>query len=71
VQQLVRSPKSWHEAYQVLRYEKTEKYSSHHDFFNPELYANDKHTQLLIEGGLKNRLATGERASTDENTSHY
>ena len=55
----------------MLRYEKTEKYSSHHDFFNPELYANDKHTQLLIEGGLKNRLATGERASTDENTSHY
>jgi len=55
---LTRTPLPTHESYQVLRYRPSEKYSSHHDFFNPDLYKGDPGTMELIEGGRRNRLAT-------------
>ncbi|GMI43475.1 hypothetical protein TeGR_g12832, partial [Tetraparma gracilis] len=42
----------------VLRYNRFEKYDGHHDYFDPSLYKNDPHTQKLIAGGRRNRLAT-------------
>ena len=34
------------EQVQVLRYELTQKYDAHHDYFNPEFYQGDKNTTL-------------------------
>ena len=55
---LTRIPRSHQEYMQVLRYGKTEKYSTHHDFFDPSLYQSDRHTLRLIQNGKRNRLAT-------------
>ncbi len=55
---LTRLPKTHQEFTQVLRYGYTEKYSAHHDYFNPDLYQKDPGTLTLIEHGRKNRLAT-------------
>lgn len=55
---LVRLPVSHQEHVQVLRYGKTEKYDSHHDYFNPALYQQDKRTLDLIGNGLRNRMIT-------------
>lgn len=55
---LVRIPKSHQEPAQVLRYGNTEKYDTHHDYFDPTLYSQDQRTLEMTEGGRKNRMAT-------------
>jgi len=55
---LVRVPRNHQEDVQVLRYGYTEKYDSHHDYFDPSLYQNDKNTLRLIRDGRRNRMAT-------------
>lgn len=55
---LVRIPRNHQEHVQVLRYEKTQHYVAHHDYFNPIYYQEDPGTLALIENGRKNRLAT-------------
>lgn len=51
-------PISHGEGLQILRYAKGEFYKTHHDFFAPERYTNDKRMMEMIEGGAKNRLLT-------------
>lgn len=55
---LTRIPRSHQEYVQVLRYGESEKYDSHHDYFDPAAYQSDKSTLNLIEHGKKNRFAT-------------
>lgn len=55
---LVRLPVNHQEPVQVLRYGQTEKYDSHHDFFEPSLYQQDPDTLRLIENGRRNRMIT-------------
>jgi prolyl 4-hydroxylase len=55
---LVRIPTTHQEPAQVLRYGQTEKYDTHHDYFTPSLYQNDKRTLQLIQNGRRNRMAT-------------
>jgi prolyl 4-hydroxylase len=55
---LVRIPRNHQEPVQVLRYEETEKYSAHMDWFDPKLYQNDKNTLNLIGNGRRNRMVT-------------
>lgn len=55
---LTRVPRNHQEYVQVLRYGHTEKYDSHHDYFDPEHYMSDPNTLKLIEHGKKNRFAT-------------
>jgi prolyl 4-hydroxylase len=55
---LVRIPRDQQEDVQVLRYGVDEHYHTHHDFFDPSLYKNDFFTQITIEKGRRNRLAT-------------
>jgi prolyl 4-hydroxylase len=55
---LTRVPVNHQEHVQVLRYGLDEKYDSHHDFFDPQLYKNDAATQDLIKNGRRNRFAT-------------
>jgi prolyl 4-hydroxylase len=55
---LVRIPRNHQEPVQVLRYGHEERYTSHHDYFNPELYQADKHTLDLIGNGRRNRMVT-------------
>jgi len=43
---------------QVLRYEKTEHYSAHHDYFNPSSYSQNADIQALTKKWMFNRLAT-------------
>eukprot|EP00929_Paragymnodinium_shiwhaense_P046315 TRINITY_DN23577_c0_g1_i1.p1 TRINITY_DN23577_c0_g1~~TRINITY_DN23577_c0_g1_i1.p1 ORF type:complete len:420 (-),score=110.58 TRINITY_DN23577_c0_g1_i1:97-1356(-) len=43
---------------QVLRYEKSQRYAAHHDFFDPKMYATNEMVQGLTKKGLFNRLAT-------------
>ena len=42
----------------MLRYEETQKYDAHHDYFDPRLYAKDRNTINMIGHGKKNRMAT-------------
>jgi prolyl 4-hydroxylase len=42
---------------QVLRYQHGQRYDTHHDFFNPELYQEESVTRD-IEAGFRNRLLT-------------
>eukprot|EP00927_Polykrikos_kofoidii_P008808 TRINITY_DN13681_c0_g1_i1.p1 TRINITY_DN13681_c0_g1~~TRINITY_DN13681_c0_g1_i1.p1 ORF type:complete len:429 (-),score=64.15 TRINITY_DN13681_c0_g1_i1:49-1335(-) len=49
---------SQQEQSQILRYERGERYAAHHDFFNVEMYKQDKMVQDLTKKGLFNRLAT-------------
>mmetsp|Transcript_379 Transcript_379/g.726 ORF Transcript_379/g.726 Transcript_379/m.726 type:complete len:512 (+) Transcript_379:136-1671(+) len=51
-------PRNHQEYVQVLRYGHTEKYDSHHDYFDPKDYKSDQNTLSLIEDGKKNRYAT-------------
>jgi prolyl 4-hydroxylase len=55
---LVRIPASHQESVQVLRYGNTEKYDTHHDYFDPKLYKTDTRTLSLIQHGKRNRMAT-------------
>lgn len=55
---LVRLPVNHQEPVQVLRYGKTEKYDSHHDYFEPSLYQKDSNTLSLIQHGRRNRMIT-------------
>jgi prolyl 4-hydroxylase len=56
--QLVRIPKNHQEPPQVLRYVLNARYDQHTDYFNPDLYRNDKRTMRMIANGRKNRMAT-------------
>jgi prolyl 4-hydroxylase len=53
------------ESIQVLRYEKTQKYDGHHDYFDRKFYGSDQSTLKLIDNGAKNRLATAFFYLTD------
>ncbi len=53
-----RVPITHGEGTQVLRYEKSQHYYTHHDFFEPARYRNSQSTLKMIEHGAKNRLAT-------------
>lgn len=55
---LVRLPVTYQEQLQVLRYGQTEKYDSHHDFFDPKLYQQDPGMQMLTQKGRRNRMIT-------------
>jgi prolyl 4-hydroxylase len=55
---LVRLPRNHQESVQVLRYGVTERYVSHHDYFDPTLYQNDPETLELIQNGRRNRMLT-------------
>jgi prolyl 4-hydroxylase len=55
---LTRLPINHQEHVQVLRYGLDEKYDSHHDYFDPQLYKNDPATLNLINNGRRNRFAT-------------
>ena len=55
---LVRVPRIHQEHTQVLRYGVTEKYVSHHDYFDPQDYQNDANTLQLIRNGERNRMST-------------
>jgi len=55
---LVRLPVTHQEDVQVLRYGETEKYDSHHDYFEPSLYQQDPGTLSLIQKGRRNRMIT-------------
>lgn len=43
---------------QVLRYEETERYVAHHDYFDINMYKKDKGIQQMTKNGLYNRLLT-------------
>ena len=42
VAQLARIPVNHGEGVQVLRYEQSQKYNAHHDFFDPKRYATER-----------------------------
>jgi prolyl 4-hydroxylase len=46
------------EHFQVLRYEKGERYVAHHDYFDPRMYAKNEGIQSMTKRGLFNRMAT-------------
>ncbi|CAE8639185.1 unnamed protein product, partial [Polarella glacialis] len=50
--------KTHQEHAQILRYERGERYSAHHDYFNPKMYAKNKDIQEMTEKGMFNRLIT-------------
>ncbi|KAL7478496.1 hypothetical protein ACHAW6_004259, partial [Cyclotella cf. meneghiniana] len=58
VSSLTRIPRNHQEFVQVLRYGPSEKYDSHHDYFDPASYKSDPGTLRLIDGGRRNRYAT-------------
>eukprot|EP00814_Leptocylindrus_danicus_P000182 CAMPEP_0116031020 /NCGR_PEP_ID=MMETSP0321-20121206/17244_1 /TAXON_ID=163516 /ORGANISM="Leptocylindrus danicus var. danicus, Strain B650" /LENGTH=517 /DNA_ID=CAMNT_0003506023 /DNA_START=76 /DNA_END=1627 /DNA_ORIENTATION=+ len=58
VASLTRIPRDHQEQAQVLRYNHLQKYNSHHDYFDNNLYRTSDTTQRLIQGGRRNRLAT-------------
>jgi hypothetical protein len=53
VQALTRIPITHAEFIQVLRYNKLEHYSAHHDYFNPGEYANNKQMLNDIKHGVR------------------
>lgn len=58
VEDFTRVPRSHQEQVQVLKYEIGQRYSAHHDFFNPKMYQQDQRTMKNIDGGRKNRMVT-------------
>ena len=58
IQNLTKLPIIHAEQIQVLRYNFDEHYSSHHDYFNPADYSNDRGVMSTTQNGAKNRLAT-------------
>lgn len=55
---LTRQPISSQEDVQVLRYEHTQRYDTHHDYFDYRLYASNPGTLQLIDDGKRNRMIT-------------
>ncbi|DAZ92662.1 TPA: hypothetical protein N0F65_006471 [Lagenidium giganteum] len=55
---LVKVPVSHQEFVQVLRYEKTQKYDQHTDYFPPEFHQNQPDVLESIDHGYKNRMIT-------------
>ena len=55
---LTRIPRKHQEHSQVLRYGIGEKYLTHHDYFDKNMYANDPSVLRLTRNGYRNRLAT-------------
>jgi len=55
---LTRQPVAFQEDVQVLRYGHTQRYDTHHDYFDRRLYAKDPNTIKLIDDGKRNRMAT-------------
>ena len=55
---LVKVPVSHQESVQVLRYEKTQQYDQHVDYFSPDRYRNSPSVLEDIEYGYKNRMIT-------------
>jgi len=55
---LTRQPVAFQEDVQVLRYGHTQRYDTHHDYFDSRLYAKDPNTIKLIDDGKRNRMAT-------------
>ncbi|CAM9884149.1 unnamed protein product, partial [Ectocarpus sp. 12 AP-2014] len=58
VEEFTRVPKSHQEQVQVLKYDKGQRYTAHHDFFNPKMYQKDERTMKNMDGGRKNRMVT-------------
>ena len=58
VASLVRTPVTHQEHLQVLRYYQGEKYDSHHDFFDPNLFRQDYCMIESLMHGRRNRMAT-------------
>ena len=58
VEQLTKVPESHQEDAQVLRYELTQKYDAHHDYFSPHLYSQSPQVLESIHHGFKNRMIT-------------
>lgn len=58
VQEFTRIPRSHQEQVQVLKYDKGQRYTAHHDFFNPKMYQKDARTLKNMDGGRKNRMIT-------------
>ncbi|CAM9163624.1 unnamed protein product [Scytosiphon promiscuus] len=58
VEEFTRVPKSHQEQVQVLKYDKGQRYTAHHDFFNPKMYQKDERTLKNMDGGRKNRMVT-------------
>lgn len=55
---LTRLPIDHQEDVQVLRYEETQRYDTHHDYFDRRLYAESPNTIELIKNGKRNRFIT-------------
>ena len=49
--QVLKIPESHGEPMQVLRYELTQKYDPHHDYFNPVLYQTQPHMLEMVQDG--------------------
>eukprot|EP00933_Yihiella_yeosuensis_P004332 TRINITY_DN108701_c0_g1_i1.p1 TRINITY_DN108701_c0_g1~~TRINITY_DN108701_c0_g1_i1.p1 ORF type:complete len:436 (-),score=79.91 TRINITY_DN108701_c0_g1_i1:304-1611(-) len=58
VSAMTRIPVTHQEYSQILRYEKGERYVSHHDYFDPDMYQDNQQIQELTKKGMYNRLAT-------------
>ncbi|CAM9701575.1 unnamed protein product, partial [Chrysoparadoxa australica] len=46
------------EEVQVLRYQESQKYDAHHDFFNHSFYQSSDSVLRMIDGGRRNRMIT-------------
>ncbi|UIZ25229.1 hypothetical protein KXD40_009007 [Peronospora effusa] len=55
---LVKVPSSHQETVQVLRYERTQHYDLHLDYFSPKHYQNSPDMLMSFEHGYKNRMIT-------------
>jgi len=58
VEQLVRVPRQHQELIQVIRYELTQHYDAHTDYFDPQYHANDPRLLKEYDYGYANRMAT-------------
>lgn len=58
VSDLTRQPISHQEEAQVLRYEESQRYDAHHDYFNNKFYAGNADIMHMTDGGRKNRMIT-------------
>jgi prolyl 4-hydroxylase len=58
VASLTKSRLAQQEWVQVLRYEKTQQYKHHTDYFDKSLYQSDKSVLKMLKGGEMNRLIT-------------
>jgi len=60
VMEVTKAPIDNQEDAQVLRYQNGQRYSAHHDFFDPQYYKSRENAGVftLIDGGRKNRFIT-------------